>query len=63
MARRVIRGVPYPYNSDKTNAKKSEISTKIDVYSYSIAHKHASCNAGVICKGCGVVTCNIQLSI
>jgi hypothetical protein len=24
----------YPYNSDKTNAQKLEISTKIDVYSH-----------------------------
>jgi hypothetical protein len=31
MARKVISGIPYPYNSDKTNVKKSEISTKIDV--------------------------------
>jgi len=27
-------GILYPYRSDKTNAKKSEISTKIYVYSY-----------------------------
>jgi len=34
MTRKVVSGVVYPYNSDKTNAKKSEISTKMDVYSY-----------------------------
>jgi hypothetical protein len=27
-------GVLYPYSSDKTNAQKSDISTKIYVYSY-----------------------------
>ena len=50
-------------NSDKTNPQKSEISTKIDVYSYSMAHRYASYSAGVICKGCGVVTFNTQSSI
>jgi len=30
------------YNSDKTNAQKVEISTKIDVYSYRRAHRCAS---------------------
>jgi hypothetical protein len=60
---RKVSGVLYSYNSEKTNAKKSEISTKIDVYSYKRAHRHASCGAGVICRGCGVVTCNIQLSV
>jgi len=53
----------YPYNSDKTNAQKSEISTKIDVRSYRSAHRCVSCSAGVICRGCGVVTCNKQLSV
>jgi len=33
---------------------------KIGVYSYRRAHRHASCSAGVICRGCGVITCNIQ---
>jgi len=47
MNRKVVSGVPYPHNSDKTNAQKSEICTKIDVYSYSMAHRHASCSAGV----------------
>jgi hypothetical protein len=51
-----------PYNSDKTNAQKSEISTKLDVYSYRRAHRRASYSDGVICRGCGVVTCNIPLS-
>jgi hypothetical protein len=60
---KVVSGILYPYNSDKTKAKKSEISTKIDVYSYRRAHRHASCSAGVICRGCGAVTCNTQMSI
>ena len=53
----------YPYNSDKSNAKKSEISTKIDVYSYRRANRHDSCSAGVICRGFGVVTFNTQSSV
>jgi hypothetical protein len=32
--RKVVSGILYPYNSNKTNAQKSEISTKIDVDSY-----------------------------
>jgi len=63
LTRKVVSGVLYPYNSDKTNAQKLEISTKIDVYSYRRTHRHASCSAGVLCRGCGVVTCNIQPSI
>jgi len=63
MSRKVDSGILYPYNSDKTNALKYEISKKIDVYSYRRAHKYASCHAGVICRGCGVVTCNTQPSI
>jgi len=47
LTRKVVSGVMYPYNSDKTNAQKSEISTKIDVCSYRRAHRHASCSAGV----------------
>jgi hypothetical protein len=58
-----VSGVLYPYNSGKTNAKESEISTKIDVYSYSMVHRHASCSVGVICRGCGVVPFNTQSSI
>ena len=27
------------------------------------AHRLASCSAGVICRGCGVVTCNTQSSV
>jgi hypothetical protein len=42
---------------------KNQIPTKIDVYSYRRTHRRASCSVGVICKGCGVVTCNIQPSI
>jgi hypothetical protein len=45
---KVVSGVLYPYNSDKTNTKKSEISRKIDVYSYSMAQKHACCSVGVV---------------
>jgi len=63
MTTRVISGILYPYNSDKTNSQKSEVSTKSNVYSYIIAHRHASCSAGIVCRGCGVVTCNIQPSI
>jgi len=60
---KAVSGVLYPHNSDKTNAQKSEIATKIDVDSYRTAHRHAFCSARVICRGCGVVTCNIQPSI
>jgi hypothetical protein len=60
---KVVSGILYPYKSDKTNAKKLEISIKIDVYSYRRPHRHTSCSAGVICRGCGVVTCNTQPSI
>jgi len=63
LTRKVVSGILYPYNSDKTNAQKLEISTKLDVYSYRRAHRHASCSAGVICRGCGVVTCNIWPSM
>jgi hypothetical protein len=56
----VVNGILYPYNSDKTNTQKSEISRIIDVYSYRRAYRRASCSVGVICKGCGVVK---QLSI
>jgi hypothetical protein len=45
----------YPYNSDKTNVQKLEISRKINVYSYRRAYKLASYSAGVIRGGCGVV--------
>jgi len=27
------------------------------------AHRRAYCSAGVICRGCGVVTCNTQPSV
>jgi len=33
MTRKVASGILHPYNSDKTNALKSEISRKIDVHS------------------------------
>jgi len=53
----------YQYNSDKNNAQKLEIPTNINVYSYRRAHRPASCSTGVICRGCGIVTCNTQPSI
>ena len=53
----------YPHNTNKSNAQKLEIPTNIDVYSYKKTHRRASCNAGVIRRGCGVVTCNTQPSI
>jgi hypothetical protein len=52
---KVVSGILYPYNSDKTNIKKSEKFKKIDVYSYRRAYRCASCSAGVICRGCGVL--------
>jgi len=61
--KKVVSDVLHPYNSDKSNAKKSEISINIDVYGYRRAHRPASCNAGVIFRGCGVVKCNTQPSI
>jgi len=63
LTRKVVSGVLYPYKSDKSNAQKLEILTNINVYSYGRAHRSASCSAGVICRGCGVVTCNTQPSI
>jgi len=56
MNRKVVSGIMYPHNSDKSNAQKAEIPTNIDVYSYRRAHRPASCSAGVISRGCGVVT-------
>jgi len=38
--------------------KNWEIFTKVNIYSYKIAHRHASCSTGVFCRGCGAVTCN-----
>jgi hypothetical protein len=61
--REVVIGVLYPFISDKTNAQKLEISTKINVYSYRRAHRLASHSAGIIHTGCGVVTCNTQPSV
>jgi hypothetical protein len=63
LTREVKGGVLYPYTSEKTNAQKSEISKKVDVYSYRRAHRCASFIAGVICRGCGVITCNTQPSV
>jgi len=34
LTRKVVNGILYPYNSDKTNAQKLEMPTNIDVYSY-----------------------------
>jgi len=63
LTRKVVSGIQYPYNSNKSNAQKLEIPTKVDVCSYRRAHISASCSAGVICRGGGVVTCNTQLLI
>ena len=63
VTRKVVSGILYPYNSEKINAQKSEIPINIDVYSYRRADRPASCSAGVICRGCGVVTCNTQPSV
>jgi hypothetical protein len=52
---KVVSGLLYPYNSDKTNTKKSEISRIIDVYGYRRAYRCAYCSVGIICRGCGVV--------
>jgi hypothetical protein len=59
LTRKVVSGVPYPYISC---SKIGDIH-KIDVYSYTRAHRRASCSAGVICRGCVVVTCKTQPSI
>jgi len=48
------------HSSDKTNVQKSETSTKIEVYSYRIDHRRVSCSAGVLCRGCWAVTCNMS---
>ena len=53
----------YPYNSDKINAYKSEISTNIDVYSYRQSNRHSSWIAGITCRGCGFVTCNTDVNL
>ena len=55
MTRKIVSGVLYPYNSEKSNAQKSGIPTNIDIYSYRRAHRPASCSAGIICRSCGVV--------
>jgi hypothetical protein len=46
LTRKVVSGVLYPYNSEKSNAQKSEIPTNIDVYSYRRAQRPASCSVG-----------------
>ena len=33
------------------------------LYNYKIAHRHASCSAGVLCRDCEAVTCNTQPSV
>jgi hypothetical protein len=63
LTRKVVSGVMYPYNSDKTNAQKLEISIKIDVYSHRRAHRCASCSVGELWRGCEVVTCETQQSV
>jgi hypothetical protein len=60
---KIVSGVLYPYTSDKTNAQNSEMSRKINVYSYRRAYRRASYSVGVICRDCGVVTFNTQSSI
>jgi hypothetical protein len=60
---RKVSGVLYPYKSDKSNVHKSEILINIDVYSYMSTHRRASCSAGVICRGCGVVTCKTVVNL
>jgi hypothetical protein len=32
LTRKFVSGILYPYNSDKSNAQKLEISTKLNVY-------------------------------
>jgi hypothetical protein len=61
--RKVVSGVLYPYNSDKSNAQKSEIPTNIDVYIYRRAYRLASCSVGFILRGCGVVKCNTLVNL
>ena len=63
LTRKVVSGILYPFNSDKCNAKNSEIPTNIDVYSYMRAHRLASCSVGVIYGGFGVATCNTAVNI
>jgi hypothetical protein len=59
VARDIVSALLYPYKSNKTNDKKSELFTKImDVYSYRRTHRRALCGAGVLCRYYGVVTCN-----
>jgi len=48
LTRKVVSGVLYPYNSDKSNAQKLEIPTNINIYSYRRAHRPASCSVGVV---------------
>ena len=63
LSMKVVSDMLYPYNSDKSNAQKSEIPTTFNVYSYRKAHVPAPYSAGVICRGWGTVTCNTQPSI
>jgi hypothetical protein len=55
LTRKVVSGVIYPCNSDKSNAQKLEIPTNINVYSYRRAHRPASCSVGVIFRGCIII--------
>jgi hypothetical protein len=45
------------------NNKKSGLSTKIDIYSDRRAHRRATFRVGVLCRGCGALTCNTQPSV
>jgi len=47
----------------KLMLKNWEISTKVNICNYKIAHRCASCSTGVLCRGWGPVTCNTQQSI
>jgi len=40
LTRKVVSDILHPYNTDKTNAQKSDISSKIEVYSYKGAHTY-----------------------
>jgi uncharacterized protein YuzB (UPF0349 family) len=44
----------------QTNAKKQEISTEIDIYSYGSLHRCACCSSGTLCRDSGAVMCNTE---
>jgi hypothetical protein len=51
VAREIVSGVLYPYNSKNLMLKNRTYSQKINVYSYRRTHRCASCGAGVLCVG------------